>query len=78
MTTTAMQDMLSYIRSTLPMDLDWPRMLEAKAESLLEKEKEQTIGFYAWMSQNDTISNMGQYFHYTNEDMLNEYINQNK
>ena len=38
-----MQDMLSYIRNTLPMDLDWPRMLEAKAESLLEKEKEQLI-----------------------------------
>ena len=75
--TTAMQDMLSYIRSTLPMDLDWPRMLESKAQELVQKEKEQTIGFYEWMSQNDTISNMEQYFHYTNEDMLNEYINQN-
>lgn len=39
MATTAMQDMLSYIRSTLPMDLDWPRMLEAKAEELLKKEE---------------------------------------
>ena len=74
MTTTAMQDMLSYIRSTLPMDLDWPRMLESKAEELLEKEKQQMIGFYEWMSQNDTISNEEKYFHYTNEDMLNEYL----
>lgn len=41
MSKTAMQEMLAYIRSTLPMDLDWPRMLESRAESLLKKEKEQ-------------------------------------
>jgi hypothetical protein len=40
MGTTAMQEMLAYIRSTLPMDLDWPRMLESKAEELLKKEKQ--------------------------------------
>lgn len=43
---TAMQEMLSYIRKTLPMDLDWPKMLETKAESLIEKEKEQIIESY--------------------------------
>jgi hypothetical protein len=40
---TAMQEMLEWIRKTLPMDLDTPRMIEEKIESLLEKEKEQII-----------------------------------
>ena len=38
-----MQQMLEWTRKTLPMDLDTPRMIEAKIESLLEKEKEQII-----------------------------------
>lgn len=38
---TAMQELLEWTRRTLPMDLDTPRMIEAKIESLLEKEKEQ-------------------------------------
>jgi hypothetical protein len=40
---TAMQQMLEWTRKTFPMDLDTPRMIEAKIESLLEKEKEQII-----------------------------------
>lgn len=39
--TTAMKELLEWIRMTLPMDLDTPRMIEAKIESLLAKEKEQ-------------------------------------
>jgi hypothetical protein len=42
-TKTAMQEMLEWTRKTFPMDLDTPRMIEAKIESLLEKEKEQII-----------------------------------
>ena len=38
---TAMQEMLEWTRRTLPMDLDTPRIIEAKIESLLEKEREQ-------------------------------------
>jgi hypothetical protein len=38
---TAMQQMLEWVRKTLPMDLDTPRMIEAKIESLLKVEKEQ-------------------------------------
>ena len=38
---TAMQEMLEWTRKTFPMDLDTPRMIEDKIESLLEKEKEQ-------------------------------------
>ena len=38
---TAMQELLEWTRKTLPMDLDTPRMIEAKIKSLLLKEKEQ-------------------------------------
>jgi hypothetical protein len=37
---TPMQELLEWVRATLPMDLDTPRMIEEKIESLLEKEKE--------------------------------------
>ena len=37
---TPMQELLEWIRTTLPMDLETPRMIEQKIESLLEKEKE--------------------------------------
>ena len=35
-----MQELLEWVRATLPMDLDTPRLIEQKIESLLEKEKE--------------------------------------
>ncbi|MCP4339443.1 MAG: hypothetical protein GY799_11280 [Desulfobulbaceae bacterium] len=35
-----MQELLEWVRATLPMDLDTPRLIERKIESLLEKEKE--------------------------------------
>jgi hypothetical protein len=38
---TAMQEMLEWTRKTLPMDLDTPKMIEDKIESLLLKEEEQ-------------------------------------
>ena len=40
---TPMQELLKWVRATLPMDLDTPQMIEAKIESLIEKEKEQSI-----------------------------------
>ena len=38
---TAMQQMLEWTRKTFPMDLDTPRMIEAKIESLLKVEEQQ-------------------------------------
>ena len=38
---TAMQQMLEWTRKTFPMDLDTPRMIEDKIESLLKVEREQ-------------------------------------
>ena len=35
---TPMQEMLEWVRATLPMDLDWPIMIEQKVQSLHEKE----------------------------------------
>ena len=35
-----MQEMLEWVRATLPMDLETPRLIEEKIESMLEKEKE--------------------------------------
>jgi len=37
---TPIQEMLQWVRATLPMDLDTPRLIEEKIESMLEKEKE--------------------------------------
>ncbi len=41
-----MMQMLEWIRKTLPMDLDTPRMIEEKIESLLKVEKEQIMDAY--------------------------------
>ena len=37
---TPMQEMLEWVRATIPMDLDTPRMIEQKIELMLDKEKE--------------------------------------
>jgi beta-galactosidase/beta-glucuronidase len=44
---TPMQELLEWVRATLPMDLDTPRMIEEKIESMLEKEKEVMSQVYA-------------------------------
>ncbi len=36
-----MQELLEWVRKTLPMDLDYPQMIEAKIESMLDKERKQ-------------------------------------
>lgn len=46
-TMTPMQELLEWVRATLPMDLETPQMIEQKIVSLLEKEKEQIMD--AWM-----------------------------
>ena len=47
---TPMQEMLEWVRETLPMDLETPRLItprliEHKIESMLEKEKEMMCEF---------------------------------
>jgi DNA repair photolyase len=45
-------------------------------QEALEKEKEQMIRFHKWMLKNDILENSEKYFHYDDNDMLNEYYNQ--
>jgi hypothetical protein len=73
---TAMQELLEWTRKTLPMDLDTPRMIEAKIESLLPVEKEQIKD--AWLSGQDdgaTICTPNQ--HYPDEDYYKETYGKN-
>ena len=42
---TPMQEMLEWVRVTLPMDLDTARLIEEKVISMLEKEKETIVDF---------------------------------
>ena len=37
---TPLQELLEWVRATLPMDLETPQMIERKIESMLEEEKE--------------------------------------
>ena len=37
---TALMELLDWVRATLPMDLDTPRMIEEKIESLMDREKD--------------------------------------
>jgi hypothetical protein len=50
---TPMQELLEWVRATLPMDLDTPRIIEEKIESLLEKEKEVMCKFQDLAQRSD-------------------------
>jgi hypothetical protein len=61
---TAMQEMLEWTRKTFPMDLDTPRMIEAKIESLLKVEKEQIVKAYLeGESDGDHLDNSGENYY---------------
>ena len=72
-----MQELLEWVRATLPMDLDTSRMIEEKIESMLEKEKEVMCEFaekYADYSWN--ISNQNRYMApMSAEEYFNETLN---
>ena len=42
---TPMEEMLEWVRATLPMDLDTPRLIEEKIEAMLEEEREVMMEF---------------------------------
>ena len=52
-----MQELLEWVRETLPMDLDTPRMIEEKIESLLEKEKEFALNIWGQYEKECIIYN---------------------
>ena len=43
---TALMELLDWVRAALPMELDYPRMIEEKIENLLPTEKEKIIEAY--------------------------------
>ena len=53
----------------------YKNLVIALVKNKLGKEKEQMIDFYNWMRRNDSAE---EYFHYSDEDMLTDYLNQNK
>ena len=47
-------------------------------EISLQREQDTAIKFHRWMLENDTEQNAETYFHYSDEDMWNEFLKQNK
>jgi hypothetical protein len=72
---TAMQELWDYIDANYHEE--GFNLYDAK-ELSLEKEKEQIINFHKWMLKNDTAENADKYFHYSDDDMFNEYLKTNK
>ena len=62
---TPMQEMLEWVRATLPMDLDTPRMIEQKIESMLEKEKEVIMDAYIFGIQDEYVIGSQSYYNET-------------
>jgi UDP-N-acetylmuramate-alanine ligase len=50
--------------------IDW--LVIMKVYSTEKREKDQMINFHNWMKMNEKEE---KYFHYSDEDMLNEYLN---
>ena len=51
------------------------RVRQVVCEQVKEMEKELMIGFHKWMLENDTPENAERFFHFSDTDMLNEYLN---
>lgn len=64
---TAMQELIDYLD---PIHSG----IRNKATNLLKTEIKQAIDFHRWMTFNDTESNGDRYFHYTDEEMWNEFL----
>ena len=44
-------------------------------DNYIALQRKELINFHKWMLKNDTAENAEKYFHYTDEDMVNEYLN---
>ena len=67
---TPMQELLEWVRATLPMDLETPRLIEQKIESMLEKDKEVITSAYNkgkdyYFYNNTTMPNAEEYYNKT-------------
>ena len=77
---TPMQERLEWVRVTLPMDLDTPRLIEQKIESMLEKETEKDKMHKVWKdsASNFVRASNGFDFYTSFEDYYNETFNTKK
>ena len=48
---------------------------QCQADKVERFTKEDMISFHKWMITHDTEKNAERYFHFTDSDMLNEYLN---
>ena len=62
---TPMQELMEWARATLPMDLDWPQIIEQKIESMLEKEKEVIMNAYIFGIQDEYVIGSQRYYNET-------------
>jgi hypothetical protein len=69
-----MQELLEWVRATLPMDLETPQMIEQKIKSMLDKEKEQMIDFARNIIIDATCSVEG---YVTTEKDIEDYYSEN-
>jgi len=47
-------------------------------EQARKMEREQMLGFHQWMLENDTTENGERFFHYSDSDMLTEYLRESR
>ena len=64
---TAVEWLAIYLKGITSLNCD---EVIAKAK---EMEREHMIGFHKWMLENDTEQNAEKHFHFTDNDMLDEY-----
>ena len=62
---TPTQELLEWVRATLPMDLETPRMIEEKIEAMLEKEKEVIMDAYIFGIQDEYVIGSQRYYNET-------------
>jgi hypothetical protein len=67
---TPVQRLADYVRSRF----DTTVVFDNLVENLLSKEKQHMLSFHKWMKENDTSKNAEIYFHYSDGDMLEEYL----
>lgn len=67
---TPVQRLADYVRSRY----DTTEVFDNLVENLLSREKQEMLSFHKWMLENDTAENAEVYFHYTDKDMLEEYL----
>jgi hypothetical protein len=73
---TAVQELIEMMEDVKSKKLDFIDWLVIiRVYGIEKKERDQMINFYTWMRMNE---NSEEYFHYSDEDMLNEYLTQNK